>query len=67
MISILLDAVSIGFEEATANNGDGIKVLVVTDEKSGVQVRVPFDPTSAKLVAAHLDGRPTIQVAKKLP
>lgn len=67
MISILMDAINIGFEEKLGPNGERFAILVASDPQSGIQVRIPFDPESARQIAAHLDGRPTIQVAKKLP
>lgn len=67
MISLLLDDVSIGFDEATAEGGATIKIMVVQDLKSGIFVRIPFVPEAARAVAAHLDGRPVIQVAHTLP
>lgn len=67
MISLLLDGVQLGFEEVQGVGGQPVKILVVTDEKSGIQVRLPLEPEAARAIAAHLDGRPPIHVVRTLP
>lgn len=66
MISLLLDGVQLGFEEAAGPGGVSVKILVVTDEKSGIQVRVPLMPEAQNAIARHLDGKPPIHLAKHL-
>ncbi len=67
MISLLLDDVQIGFDEAESEKGETIKIMVVIDPKSGIIVRLPFTPEAARAISAHLDDRPVVQVAKRLP
>lgn len=64
MISIRLDAVAIGFEDHPV---EGVKVMVFSDERSGIQVSVPLAPETAHELAALLDGRPAIHIVKQLP
>lgn len=67
MISLLLDDVAIGFEQAESAKGETINILVIVDEASKIQVRLPLAPEAARGIAAHLQGRPVVQVARKLP
>lgn len=67
MISILLDAVAIGFDEATSPAGQKLQIMVVTDQQSGITVRLPLEPEAARAISAHLDGRPPLHIAHTLP
>ena len=67
MISLLLDDVTIGFERAESPTGETIHILVAIDSQSAIQVRLPLSPEAARGIAAHLDGRPVVEVARSLP
>lgn len=63
MITIQLDAVNISTMEAKSPTGERIAVVAYVDAQSGLRVLIPHDTNSARLVAAHLEGRPVIEIA----
>lgn len=66
MISIQLDGVHITTAEGKSPTGERIAVVLYTDPQSGMRVVIPHDANSARMVAAHLEGRPAIALPSKL-
>lgn len=67
MITIELNGVNIECGEAQTPTGDRIRFIIYTDPQSGLRIVVPHDDNAARIVAAHLDGRPAIAIANGIP
>lgn len=66
MITIELTNVQVELGDRSSPSGP-VKMLAFADPQSGVRVVVPLDARSARMIAAHLEGRPAIHVANGLP
>jgi hypothetical protein len=67
MITIELTDVRVEGIEGRAPDGERVAVLVYTDQTTGIKIVIPHNPTAARVVAAHLEGRPAIHVANGIP
>jgi hypothetical protein len=67
MINIELGHVGIGFADTLDAAGNRIAIVIYQDPKSGISVSIPHDAKSSRQVAAHLEGRPVIEIAGTAP
>lgn len=67
MIAMMLDDVSVGIEDHVKEDGEKFHVLVVMDARSGIHVKVVLSAETVRAIVGHLDGKPVIQLASKMP